>query len=511
MMGTSVDLARKTPLAIALDLFRGFARNNVRYCHWKSNEHLLEGLLGETDLDVLVDHHDAARCERVLTELSYKRVFSQPWATYPGIEDWLGFDQATGKLVHIHLHYRLWTGRRFVKEQHLPWERLLLDSALEDDQYQVMIADPNIEAVLLAVRAVLKTGYRDRLRTRFFGHCPVSADIIREFEHLYTQIDAGRTRDYARIMLGAHTGDLVADVIIDRSILKARGFRRLLSSVPQSLALHHRHGTLNTLLIYVRYVLYHRYMGIMRRLGCRTVQGKRLHTGGAIVALIGADGSGKSTVTAEIRRWLGWKLSVSQIYLGSGDGDVGFALRLLKWLVALRKKCMTKIGRTKPRKSGGEAVAPSGLGRGLRGLVESLYCFLSARHRMGKILLAKQISGRGGIVLADRYPQNKISDVFDGPPSPPANGSRLTKLLYARIGSRYQRMEQLPPDLVIRLCVSEKAALQRKPDHTPNEIKWKIETVAALAYPPATIVDIDASQPLADVVLDVKKAIWESL
>jgi len=64
--------------------------------------------------------------------LGYKRFIAQAWARYPGIEDWIGFDEETGQLAHVHLHYQLVLGRKYVKEQHLPWEELVLDTAVQD-------------------------------------------------------------------------------------------------------------------------------------------------------------------------------------------------------------------------------------------------------------------------------------------------------------------------------------------------------------------------------------------
>ncbi len=46
---------RPKPLKNALNLFRQFDESQVRYSHFKSNEHLLDGLAGRTDLDLLID------------------------------------------------------------------------------------------------------------------------------------------------------------------------------------------------------------------------------------------------------------------------------------------------------------------------------------------------------------------------------------------------------------------------------------------------------------------------
>ena len=47
-------------------LFNLWNDQGIRYCHWKSNEHLLEGLNGETDLDVYVCPQDKELAETLL-------------------------------------------------------------------------------------------------------------------------------------------------------------------------------------------------------------------------------------------------------------------------------------------------------------------------------------------------------------------------------------------------------------------------------------------------------------
>src|SRR5207247_1490887 len=66
----------------------------------------------------------------------------------------------------------------------------------------------------------------------------------------------------------------------------------------------------------------------------RTLQGgtppQALLSGGAVIAVVGSDGSGKSTVVGEVSRWLGEFLSVATIHGGKPPPSVPTALpRLL--------------------------------------------------------------------------------------------------------------------------------------------------------------------------------------
>ena len=62
--------------------------------------------------------------------------------------------------------------------------------------------------------------------------------------------------------------------------------------------------------------------GISRKVAPRPVLKGRGGTGGGLlVAFVGCDGSGKSTMVGETRAFLAPKLDVFPMYLGSGDGS----------------------------------------------------------------------------------------------------------------------------------------------------------------------------------------------
>ena len=52
-------------------LFVELDKASVDCLQWKSNEHLEEALLGETDLDLLINDSDSDRFQKVLAELGY--------------------------------------------------------------------------------------------------------------------------------------------------------------------------------------------------------------------------------------------------------------------------------------------------------------------------------------------------------------------------------------------------------------------------------------------------------
>src|SRR3546814_8386178 len=61
-------------------------------------------------------------------------------------------------------------------------------------------------------------------------------------------------------------------------------------------------------------------------------------------------------------------------------------------------------------------------------------------------------------------------------------------------------MTSYRPDLVIRLNVDLNTACARKPDHDRESLARKIASTPLLLFNGAHIVDIDANQPLAEVL-----------
>ena len=74
------------------NMLDAFEQNEIKYCHWKSNEHLGEALTGDTDLDMLFSPSQRSLLDKVLNECGLKRFRAMPLMQYNAIEDYIGFD-----------------------------------------------------------------------------------------------------------------------------------------------------------------------------------------------------------------------------------------------------------------------------------------------------------------------------------------------------------------------------------------------------------------------------------
>ncbi|MEZ4683870.1 MAG: hypothetical protein R2932_57640 [Caldilineaceae bacterium] len=190
----AADLMAQPPiLPIILQLCEALQREQIRYCHWKSNAAIDRSASGENDLDLLVHRADLSRFTAVLARLGYKEAIARPDKQLPGVLDYYGYDEASDTLVHVHVHYQLILGHDAAKNYRLPIEEAYLASARPDRYF--MIPAPEFEFVVFIVRMVLKHATWDAI----FGLESQFGKTERlEFDELLQQSDHERVQAILR-------------------------------------------------------------------------------------------------------------------------------------------------------------------------------------------------------------------------------------------------------------------------------------------------------------------------
>ena len=491
---------------ISKALFSQFEENDIAHCHWKSNQHLREALCGRTDMDLLVEKDRQPKAESVLRQLGFKRVLSQPWCRYPELEDWIGFDADSGQLVHVHLHYRLLMGHQFVKELHLPIENIVLKNAVKSSAYGVYTADPNLEIVLLVIRVAHKTGCR-ALLSGLRGKKILPDNIWWEFDYLKRKISDVEVQHYVDQLLSPRAAADVFSLIMENKIGTVPNLFRVRKSLKSALRQHYRMSSLKAWLTYWQRKFFRIASREIHRLSLPTQRKKTLEGGGRIIAFVGCDGSGKSTVAGEINKWLSWKNDVEYLYMGSGDGNVGLLMRL--------KQRMNKY--VQKKKSQHKVLVKSiqeksRLRFTLNHLILTAFNFVLARERQRKVSSAYQCRAKGKIVVTDRYPQNEFRNIYDGPQIRDGQNALVQMRFLQRLEDGiYRKLAEKPPDLVIKLKVPLAVSRARKPDENLETVKRKIDITESLTFNGANIISIDAARPLEEVLHSVKTAVWQNL
>ena len=499
-----------SPLKIVSQLNNRLEQENIRYCHWKSNEHVDAAVEGKTDLDVLADRAEKVKLKQVLGEIGFKQFISVPFLQYKEIEDYVAMDEATGILVHLHLHYQLELGEKNLKGYHCPWEELLLSTRIYDQEHQIYIAEPNIEIIILVVRAALKVRNRDRAKS-LIGYDYFAGDVIREFRWLKERIDPAQVRKLSTELLGENASEVILDAIADESQLK-----KLLSPrnvIRLAVKKYRRYNSITAMRLRWYREWQYLFFKVLSRYFKAPVNIRRtsINKGGSIVAILGADGAGKSTVNAEIVKGLSSKVDVFPIYLGSGDGTASILRQPLIWMRQGFKALKSLKSSGKPSTGSTKKWYERSKIYQLNHILWAITLVFEKQNKLKRIDLARE---RGIVVVCDRYPQSQIPYLNEGPllTTEHQSDSKLLRALQEWELKSYQKMvAAVAPDLVVKLNVSPEVALTRK-SSLPEVIEKKVAGVKAIKFPDqSTITNLDADRSLDEVILKAKHAVWQNL
>lgn len=506
----TVDVPRAGGIPALSALLAELADRPVRFCLWKSNIRLAEGLSGTTDLDLLVDRTHAPRFREILARRGVRPLTPAPGAAHPGIEHYLGMDPGDGRLFHLHVHYQLVLGEHHVKNYRIPLEDALLGSARLLDG--VPVPPAALELAILASRALLKYRARDVVKDVAGVRSPgVPLAIQAEIAWLLQQTSVPEVRERLQATGAVLPPEIVCTFLetVLRDPRDGRALLRLRGRLRQALRPHQRHSRLHATLAY------HRIERQRRRLARRHPSRIRMTpaTGGVMVALVGADGAGKSTVVAEVARWLAWKLRVRVFYLGSKQPSRR-SRALYVAFRALRRG--TRIAEAAP---GSVAARPLAAARD--GAL-ALHRLSIGRDRSRRAREARREVLDGAVAVCDRYPLEALSSdpahrVLDGPQlATTLHPGRRSAARLAAVEERTYRSFRLP-DVLVVLEVDADVAARRKPDHQPAVLAAKSTAATALAAlaeargVPVRLVRVDANRPLEDVLRDVKTGLWDAI
>ena len=479
-------------LKISKDLFTSWNDAGLLYCHWKSNEHLLPGLDGDTDLDVLLSRDDQPKGEVILHELDFLQCKSQYGSRYPNVDDWIGFDNETGTLIHLHLHYALVTGHKGLKEYELPWAERALQTRILDEEHGVYIMEPNLEMVTLFTRIGLKAGFLEIARC-WKGSFKFPKDTLCEIVWLKERADMQKVHGLLVEYYGndAETVSKIIgqDTIDSSSYLKLRKIAERAfkdcSRVKHFMRLKE-----------VSFFLYHTCLKkTIKRY--KTVMTKKVPISekGLTVAFLGQDGAGKTTVTKNLIKWWSWKMDVRYVYLGSGEN-----------YFSIKRTIVNKM--------------PS---KGVFKIVRFIIALTDVRDITKKayrnICKAEKYASKGGVVIFDRFPQMKYPGICDGPKircklNELFGNGFVARLLVplAKSEEKYiKRIIEYHPNMVFKLILPPEESIRRKPQESLEAVTKKHEIVKSLEFPGSDVYTIDATMPFNDEMVMIKYAIWQHI
>lgn len=488
---------------------------NVKYCHFKSNEHLYESFQGISDFDILVDSRFKKEVDSVLIKHNCKRFEPEYIGYYPGVENWLAFDVKSGKIFHIHLHYQLITGKKLVKDFVLPWTDIILDNCIRSKHWEINISNSNHEILLLLSRIIVKAKFRDVTKALLRIYT-LEKDMQAEYKFLKKYIDSNKLKTASKEMFSPQIADRLVEFILKNDNLTAKGFLYLNKLFKKEFKNYRRYSPISANFksnvarsIDLKNKFFSRKMN-------KIILTKKVSTsGGKIISFIGVDGCGKSTVSEEISSWLGKKIECKKFYMGVGDGKKNIFASIILFFKNKRvsysnneKKQSTKNTRQISFKKNPRNY--------IKKYLHALVIYSVVKDNRKKILKMHKYRMSGGFSILDRYPQLEHENINDGLKLKEYSkilGSNLIKKLSEKEEKLMQIVKEIYPNLVFRLDISPSVSMARKPEEQIDikSVQNKIEGIRSLKFEKSNLIEVNAEENYDDELLFIKQQIWESI
>jgi thymidylate kinase len=467
-----------TPVPLVARLGAALASRGVRYCQWKGHGKRERWENGRGDIDLLVDRTSWNDFTDVVGSLGFKHVLPPPGREAAGIVHCFGLDERTGQLVHLHVYQRLVIGSPWRTHYRLPVEAALLDSAQQSTVFKT--ATPELELIVLVLRQALRHELRDLLRRE----PPRWMDgAISELDRLEDQVSRARVVAALRTHLPSVSLDLF-DQCRDSLLPHSKPWHRVVARERLFRALAPLASRASV------FAPLERFWERIRPLVTGGREGHRLSSGGSVVALLGGDGSGKSTCADALCSWLGSSLATMHVHLGRP------ARSLATYVVGGLLAAMRRIG-PKTR---------------LAAHLEVLRYACTARDRYAQYARAHRFASSGGIAICERYPLPE-SWALSGPSETQDKGleaqSRFAEAVRRRERRFYERMTA--PDLLFVLHLDPETAVSRKPSEPADYVRKRAQLTAETDWSKTGARIVDAAQPLPQVVATLKEELWSAL
>lgn len=489
--GSSTALEKTAALVAELN------RSDIRYCHWKSNHAVASALAGGTDLDLLVDRSQATNFRSLLSSMGFRTAIEAGVKPLPAVEHFHAIDEATSEIAHVHAYYRVVSGESLAKNYRLPVEEMLLSNTRFVQQ--IAVPSPEAELVLFVVRMLIKhtspveLAFLVRDRRSFeeekewlqdaslSGAIDLVADWLPEIDReLFT-------RGYEALFTGS---SVVARVLAGQRMKSRLRGRARMHPVRAQLVGAGKFGRLAA----------HRMRGSSKKL---TPGG-----GGTVIAFVGAEATGKSTVISEVASWLGGHFTVRLIHAGKPPPTAlsfvphRLLPQLRRWFPEHRSTRIATRHRAEPDAPG--EISP----------IHAIRSVMLGHDRRALLQESFARAANGSIILCDRYPSVRPGTI-DGPQLThlPSSEGRLVRALVRKEAELYATIPV--PDLVIRLrapldvTLARNAARAKTED--PDFVRERHAMSEELDFGEVPVHVVDTDRPLADVIDDVKQVIWNAL
>lgn len=496
--GKEADTQGRPVLNLVRALCSVLAAERVAYCHWKSNAALDRSASGDNDLDLLVSRSHARLFTEILFQLAFKEARVSSKEQLPGVLHYYGCDEEGDRLVHVHAHYQLIVGDDMTKNYRVPIETPFLESAIQDDLFK--IPAPEYEFIIFVIRMVAKHSTWDAILS---GRGAFSAVEGRELEYLMKRANLPVVYKILQNHL-PFLGPTLFDGCVKALQPHCSTWTRIKvgHELQGKLQGHARRSQLSD----AGLKFWRRAHGVIRQRILRRPAKKRLAGGGAIIAIVGGDGAGKTTAVDGLYAWLSRPFATTKVHMGKPPQSLG--------MIAARGA--TKIS----SRLGGRPLQPNLLlhaGTGARVAALPTYLWLlwrvlMARDRYRAYVKARRLATNGDVVICDRYPLSQIKSM-DGPlpDEKIATGilDPVVRFMVQAERSYYQHI--LLPDLLMVLRIDPEIAVARRTDDDATAARIRCQEIWVSDWQETGAHLIDAGRARNEVLGELKHVVWSRL
>lgn len=490
-------------LATVSALFERLNDAGVRYCHWKSNWILQETLAGKTDLDLLVHRQDAASYRQILHDLGFRPAAEHGSAPFPSVEHHHALDEASGALVHVHSYYRVISGGSLAKNYHLPLEEMLLTGVVKEGV--VSVPSRGAELIVFVLRMSLKHATLAELVLLKRDW----ENVRREAAWLVTEKARVQAEALLPASLPAFDTGLFAAALSALSAPASVGRRAVVGRrVRSELRPYARSGHLRAWRVEVREFAaraFHHSRGSRK--------GLMPAGGGAVIAFVGPEATGKSTLLADAESWLGAHFSVRRVHAGKPPST--FLTVVPNMLLPALRSLFPGQRSTRVTAGPISEVEERATGKTFP-MLFAIRAVLLAHDRRALLTRAYASAANGAIILSDRYPSVERG-ALDGAqlgyghaPAPTGAAHRWLAAVEARL---YRDIP--PPDVVLYLTAPLAVALERNRSRGKSEPESYVLSRHArssnLQFDRTIVHHVETDRPLAEVSSEVRRVIWAEL
>lgn len=417
----------------------------VNFCHFKSNNNLSEALDCIGDLDLLIDQNDFNAFFIVASKWNFRVAKDKYFFTTPNVFHLYGLDPETCKMIHLHVYFKFVTGGSLFKNYHIPLEDAFLQNT--EKLLGVPVPKKEYDLLLFVIRKYIEQPSLLEHYLFFRDKKNIRAELSWLMEDLNKETLDGAVKDYLPFFPVALFQDCLAALKDNKGFLRriALGIK-VRKYFPEKVMPEWRASIERTRI----------YSRAFWKARLRSDRSDRyIFPSGRIIAFVGSEASGKSTLSRNVARWYGQAFDTKHIHLGKPRKSL--VTRPFRAAIFVYSKTKSLFRRPQP------AAKTNMVPVGDINMPHPIMLVLDAIDRYKATKQCAIDALNGWTIVTDRYPS--ITAGVDGPRLMPKGW--FTNIL-ARIEQHYYARISLP-DIVFKAEAPLDTTLKRNAERNSPE------------------------------------------